>query len=216
MAKAFILDMDGVIVNSEIIWEKYEEIFLSGLLGKNIYEKIKGDLLGSTAKVIYGLAKKNGLVMEKDEFFKSYDRQAVSVYKESELTKDIEKLIEKLVSMEFNIGLVTSSRRLWIDQVIPRLKNRNSFKYILSIGDRDDLESKPSPAGYIEAMKKLNSSPAKTIILEDSNKGIESAKKSGALTICLREHLRKNYLPRGADIYIDDIAGLIRILEVIK
>lgn len=216
MAKAFIFDMDGVIINSETVWEKYEEIFLSGLLGKNIYEKIKGDLLGSTAKVIYGIAKQNGLVMKKDDFFKTYDRQAVSVYKESVLTKDIETLIEKLVSLEFNIGLVTSSRSLWIDQVIPRLKNRDSFKYILSIGDRDDLESKPSPAGYIEAMKKLNSSPAKTIILEDSNKGIQSAKQSGALTICLREHILEGHTPQGADIYIDDLASLIKLLEVTK
>ena len=68
----------------------------------------------------------------------------------------------------------------------------------------------------LEAMKKLNSTPGKTIILEDSNKGIQSAKKSGALTVCLREHLRKNYLPQGADIYIDDLASLIKLLEVTK
>src|SRR3989344_2111172 len=216
MDKAFIFDMDGVIVNSEIVWEKYQEVFLSGLLGKDIYKKIKGDLLGSTAKVIFELARKYGLALSRDEFFQKYDHQAVLVYKESKLTKDIEVLIEKLVAMNFNIGLVTSSRSLWIDQVLPRLKNRNSFKYVLSIGDRDDLESKPSPAGYLEAMKKLNSTPGKTIILEDSNKGIQSAKKSGALTVCLREHLRKNYLPQGADIYIDDLASLIKLLEVTK
>lgn len=214
--KAFIFDMDGVIINSESTWEKNENNFLSDIVGKDIYEKIKTELLGSTTLMIYDLARQNGFTMEKGLFFRKYDEQAIKVYSQSELTKDIDLLIEKLLALNFKIGLVTASRKLWIDQVLPRLKKKQAFEYILSLGERADLKPKPSPEGYLEAMKKLNSTPNKTIILEDSNKGLLSAKASGALTICLREHLPTNHISEVADMYVDNLEGLIKILEVLK
>lgn len=216
MSKAFIFDMDGVIINSESTWEKYENNFLSDIVGKDIYGKIKAEILGSTTLMVYDLARQNGFNMDKDLFLQKYDKQAIDVYSKSEITKDIDLLIDQLISMDFKIGLVTASRQIWIDQVLPRLKNKKAFEYILSLGERTDLKPKPSPEGYLEAIQKLNSSPEKTIILEDSNKGLISAKATGALTICLREHLPANHVPKEADIYIDDLASLIKILEVIK
>ena len=41
MNKAFIFDMDGVIVDSESIWISYEEKFLTKLIGRSTYVEIK-------------------------------------------------------------------------------------------------------------------------------------------------------------------------------
>jgi len=215
MNRAFIFDMDGVIVNSETIWERNEQEFLSSILGAEVYQKIKGELLGSTTPVIYDLAKRNGFKMDRDQFFQKYDAQAINVYSESQLTKDIDNLIEKLISLNFKLGLVTASRKLWIDQVLPRLNNQKAFEVVLSLSEREDLRPKPFPDGYIEAINKLDATPEETIILEDSNKGLRAAKASGAVTICLREHLPVNHVPEKADVYIDDLLSLIKILEVL-
>lgn len=214
--KAFIFDMDGVIINSETVWKKYEQEFLTDLLGDKVYKKLKGNLLGSTTQVIYELAYRNGLRMKKDLFMQRYDEQALLVYAESELTRDIDKLLQKIISLNFKMGLVTASRRLWIEQVLPKLRNRNVFQYVLSLAEREDLKPKPSPDGYLEVIKKLKSIPEKTIILEDSNKGIEAAKASGAFTICLREHLPSNYVSKKADMYIENLDSLIKFLEELK
>lgn len=213
MSKAFIFDMDGVLVNSEVTWEKRDREFF----GEALYKKIKDDLLGSTPQAIYELARKNGFQMPKDEFLRRYDELALSVYAESELTKGADELIEKLVALGFKIGLVTSSPMSWVEQVLPRLKNRNAFSYVLSIAERNDIRSKPFPDGYIEAMSELGVGPDSTVILEDSSNGIAAAKASGAFTIHLREHLpSKTYPTGGAGISIEEMASLNEFLERTK
>jgi len=213
MNKAFIFDMDGVIIDSEAKWGPHEKKFLSELLGKEVYEKIKDHLMGSTTNVIYDLARANGSNISKEAFLNAYDKQAFYIYSLSTPTNDINKLLQKLKDLNFKIGLVTSSRGVWMDEVLKKIRNRELFDYTLSLAEREDLHSKPSPDGYLEAMKVLDASPEKTIILEDSNKGVTSAKASGGFTICLREHLANDYISEGADMYIKNLKTLLTFLD---
>ena len=48
------------------------------------------------------------------------------------------------------------------------------------ISNEDVVSPKPSPEGYTVAIKKLNLKPKECMIVEDSPKGIEAAKKSNA------------------------------------
>lgn len=211
MNKAFIFDMDGVIVNSERIWTRYEKKFMPQLMGWQTYRKIKNEILGNSISNIYDIAQSMGFKMHKNEFLKIYCQYADIVYQEAKLTAGIEELITKLVSLKFKICLVSVSRQDWIDIVISKFK-KNSFDYVLSL-DSQGLKSKPDPEGYIKTIQALGMNPNNTIILEDSEKGIKAAKKSGAFTICLKENLAKNYLPKGADLYINTIKELIEKLE---
>ncbi len=214
--KAFIFDMDGVIIDSEALWGKQEKNFIIHLLGEPVYEKIKDHLMGSTVNVIYDLAREYGSTISKEAFLKQYDKQALSIYSLSKPTNDINKLLQKLSDLGFKIGLVSASRPLWIEEVLKKIRNRDLFKYTVSLAQRTDLQPKPHPDGYLEAMKVLGSAPEKTIILEDSNKGIASATASGAFTICLREHLSREYISEGADMYIENLKRLLTFLDEVS
>jgi HAD superfamily hydrolase (TIGR01509 family) len=216
MNKAFIFDMDGVIIDSESIWGQHAEKFHTELISNDIYTKIKDQVMGSTIDVIYDLACKAGLKMDKKEFIKRYDKQALYVYSLSTPTNDINKLLEKLVRLNFKIGLVSASRPLWIETALAKIKNRNLFEYVLSLDERKDLRSKPYPDGFLEAMKQLGSTPEKTIILEDSNKGLLAAKASGAFTICLTEHLPDGHVSEKADMTIENLRTLMTFLDEMK
>jgi HAD superfamily hydrolase (TIGR01509 family) len=202
--KAFIFDMDGVLIDSETVWQKRD----TGFFGKEVNEQIQDQLLGSTVQTIYKLACAHGLVMPEDEFYRRYDELAISVYAEAKLTAGLDQLLETLEALEFKIGLVSSSPRLWIDYVLARIGNREVFDYILSISDSPQLRSKPAPDGYIRAMNMLGSTPEQTIVLEDSNNGIAAAKASGAFVIGLREHVAPAYTAKGADKYVQNLAQL--------
>jgi len=214
MNRAFIFDMDGVIVNSEPVWERYEQKFLPDLMGKGTYFKIKDQILGNSVSGIYEAVSKYGLKIEKKAFERIYDQYAEMVYEEAKITDGIKELINKLIAMNFKLGLVSSSRQYWIDLVINKLSSNNPFQCILSL-DGENAKPKPSPEGYLKAIRILDSKPSLTMILEDSKRGVQAAKASSALTICLQEHLPKRYLPEGADLYVKTVIDLVNKIETI-
>jgi beta-phosphoglucomutase len=209
MNKAFIFDMDGVLIDSESVWQKTDTQFF----GKAVNEQIQDQLLGSSVQVIYDLACQHGLVMPEAEFYDRYNQLAAKVYKTAKMTAGVDQLIELLKRLGFKIGLVTSSPRLWVDLVLPRIADQAAFDYILSISDNPELRSKPAPDGYNRAIKMLGSTSEQTIILEDSNNGIASAKASGAFVIGLREHLETTYVAKGADVYVQNLSGVEEYLK---
>ena len=211
--KAFIFDMDGVLINSEPVWEKYENIFWTEWLGKERYFKIKNQMFGNSMNSNYQHALQQGLKISKKEYFQTYDKYAEVVYSEAHFTPDIGKLIKNIVRLKFQLGIVSSSRLSWINIVLEKLNVRSKFRSVISLVDTKGMRSKPFPDGYKESMRILGSIPRTTIVLEDSNSGIRAAKASNALTICLKENLPMGYNSEGADVYIEKINELVERLE---
>jgi len=212
MNKAFIFDMDGVIVNSEQIWKLFENDFLDRILGKEIAKNI-GDTVGTNVEFIYEKACALGLQMSKRVFREFYDTTAYKVYARATITPDLDKLVAFLLDHHFKLGLVSASPQNWIDQVLPRLSFTKDIECILSLDARPDLSPKPSPDGYLETMKCLGSDPAHTIILEDSNAGIESGLNSKAYTIAFTYNLIEGYTQIKADAVADTIDEVIKIVH---
>ena len=211
--KAFIFDMDGVMINSEIIWKKIDPNFLHSFFGHKIGNALVKKAHGSDINSIYKWAEQLGFKGNKSAYVKAYDDLALTVYSKAVITPGLEELFDKLISLNFKLGLVSSSRQNWIDQVLKKIPQAFKFKVIISLNDSPNLKPKPHPDGYLLAIKKLSSTPESTIILEDSNPGIKSAKASGAKTICLLENQPSGYQPTGADIYIDTIKALTLKIE---
>lgn len=213
--KAFIFDMDGVLINSETAWIPYQRNFSINLFGKEIYKKI-GSTMGITVDTIYKNAASHGFTMGLNKYYEIYDRQAKLIYKAAEPTKDINRLINFLKRKQFKLGLVSSSRGVWISMVLTKLNMQNMFDFCLSLNDEKHIKPKPYPDGYLTAMRNLNVIPQDTIILEDSNAGIASAKCSGAYTIAYREHLLSNFVQKEAEAYANNVYDVIRNVENIR
>lgn len=212
MNRAFIFDMDGVLVDSERAWLGYDDALLSELFGKEIAEKI-GNVIGMSVKVVYAKGVEYGATIDYETYVSKYDSAATRVYNRAELTPDAERLVEFLKKHGFRLGLVSSSRRKWIEQVLPRLSFKAHLEQIVSLNDREDLRPKPAPDGYIEVLQKLNADPEKSIVLEDSNTGIQAAKASRAYVIGFRGNLVPGYEQDGADTYAETMQGVMGVVE---
>lgn len=212
MNRAFIFDMDGVIVDTENAWELYGDSFLLKLFGKEIRGKV-GDAIGLTINEEYSRAIKCGFSMDKRKFNELYDEKAKYVFSKATITHGINLLTKQLMRMRFKIGLVSSSKKTWINYLLPRLSFSEDIKYIVSINDRTDLKPKPSPEAYLEAIRELGADPKMTIILEDSNRGIAAAKASGAFTIAFAQNLVKGYRQINADAKANNMEEVIEIVK---
>lgn len=212
MNKAFIFDMDGVIIDSEKAWEKYENDFLDKLLGKKISAKI-GSTTGVSVNTIYDKAKLLGFVMPRKRFQMIYDETAFRMYDIAEITLGIEELIAFLIGKNFKLGIVSSSATSWINKVLSRLSFADKFESKISLNERSNLKPKPDPDGYAESMKNLGSDARNTIILEDSNTGIAAAKASGAFTIAFTQNLMDGYKQIKADAKAKNMQEVIEVIR---
>lgn len=192
MKRAFLFDMDGVIVDSEREWQINGSDFPRQLYGNAIADAM-GDTTGTSLDFEYAFAKERGFAMPLDEFYQLYDKQAEKMYAFTHISEGTEDLVRSLKEMGFLVGIVSSSRRYWIDIVLQKLTDPHLFDYIISL-NQEGLPSKPDPAGYRRAMEDLGVTPHNTIVLEDSNHGIQAARRSGAYVIGYTGNLIKGYI----------------------
>ncbi len=212
MNKAFIFDMDGVLIDTEHAWEGLKHQMLTRLLGPDVAANI-GDLIGTSIPYLYQKAHALGSLVSQDEIAKAYRETAVDVYATSKITDNLDALVEMLLREGFRIGLVTQSPQTAIDHVLPRISFRDRLEVIISLYERDDLEMKPAPDGYLEAFRVLGADPQRSFVLEDSNPGIASAKAAGAYAIGFRGNMLASYIQKGADAYANTIDDVIKLVD---
>jgi HAD superfamily hydrolase (TIGR01509 family) len=75
------------------------------------------------------------------------------------------------------LGLASSSPRRLIEAVLrkPRLAGR----FAVSVSTEEVPAGKPSPAVYLEAVRRLGVAPARSVAVEDSSNGLRSAAAAG-------------------------------------
>lgn len=210
--RAFIFDMDGVLINSESAWIPFQDKFSTALFGPEIYKKI-GSTVGLSIDTIYEIAQKHGFNLPKADYYKIYDEQAGIIYSKAAPMMNVEVLLDFLKKNGFKIGLVSSSRQVWIDIVLDKLNIAAFFDVIISLNNHPDLKPKPHSDGYRFAMSKMNVQAHKTIILEDSNVGIQSALDSGAHTIAYKEFLVPGYKQSVAHSQASNVQDVITIIN---
>ena len=163
--------------------------------------------------MIYEWANRLGYKKPEDGFYQGYNEIAKRLYSEAPLTIGLDTLIGKLHSKHIRLGLVSSSPMEWIMRVIERLKNKSAFVFIESVNAHPHLNPKPAPDGYIAAMKELRTEPVHTLIIEDSQTGINAAIASGAHVCCFAIHNNSAKLPHGTDTVAHTIEELSQICE---
>lgn len=212
MNKAFIFDLDGVLIDDERIWEEEKAKLYLKVFGQEVANRLSSTL-GLNMEAIHERAVGCGSQIDKKTFIDAFYAIAPEIYRTAPLTKGLDTLAAFLKSQNYRIGVVSASPLSWITTVTKRLSFENDIALIISLHERQDLSHKPAPDGYLEAMQSLEASPESTIVLEDSNAGIASAKASGAFTIGLQQNLADRYSQTGADAYAataNDVIGLTK------
>lgn len=82
------------------------------------------------------------------------------------------------IRREYYIALVTTASKANCKDILHHFKRYDSFELIITHNDVEKV--KPDPEGFFKAMDYFGVSAEGTIIFEDSNPGIDAAKKTGA------------------------------------
>ena len=82
------------------------------------------------------------------------------------------------------------------------------FQFIESVDDHPELRPKPSPDGYLAAMRELHADSKRTIIIEDSQTGVNAALATNTYTCCFTAHVIEKTYAQGAHVYANTITEL--------
>ena len=108
-------------------------------------------------------------------------------------------MLKKLKSDGHTVACFTNSIRMTANLMLEKTGILDLFDLVLS--NQDVKKPKPDPSGYIQAMNHFSFSKEKTLIVEDSPKGIEAAKSSGANILVVKNPEEVNYENVAAKIF---------------
>lgn len=210
--EAVIFDMDGVIVDTEPHQIARQEEFLKHL-GTVLPEYELLRLVGTNKKMAFQTISKYNTKFENFlEYYQAYNdyyRDRPIDFTEI-LNKEIVALLDCLKDKNLKLAVASSGSMDKIDKVLDQNELRKYFDVILS-GDAFD-QSKPHPEIYFTTADKMNTSANKCIVIEDSNYGIEAAKRAGMFTIA-KEESRYPFSQDRADVIVESLSEVKRIVQ---
>lgn len=184
--KAVLFDMDGVLVDSETYWStfEHEELFPDAVPNDDID---RAETSGMNFRDIYDhLEAEYGTAISRSEWIDRFDATAETVYTERvTLLEGIHDVLEELEERDVRTALVSSSPHHWIELVLERFDLEGSFDRVVSADDID-APSKPNPGVFEHAAAELDVPPSDSLVVEDSENGIEAASRAGATVIAYR------------------------------
>ncbi len=183
MIEAVVFDLDGVIVDSEHVWDAAREA-LARERGGRWHEKAQQDMMGmSSVEWSCYMHERLGLKDPPEEISATVVRRLEATYREELPLIDGAKEAVAGLAERWPLGLASSSNRPVIDLVLD-LSGLNRF-FRATVSSEEVARGKPSPDVYLEAARRLGLDPKQTAAIEDSRNGILSARAAGMRVVAI-------------------------------
>jgi len=206
--EAVIFDLDGVLLDTEELWDEVRES-LTRERGGSWSDRAQADMMGmSSTEWSRYMHDVLGLAEPPEEISREVVHRMLDRY--AERLPLIDGAIEAVehVAARWPLGLASSSNRELIDRA---LEVSGLARYFRATVSSEEVErGKPAPDVYLDAARRLSVEPARCAAVEDSASGIRSARDAGMRVVAIpnaafpppREALAL------ADVVLDSIAEL--------
>lgn len=216
MQQAVIFDFDGVILDSEPIHYKACCLILKKIGLSVSFEEYREKYLGLTDKDLFPLLLKHKKISLNPNEIHDLIQTKINCYNEIihhsknlPIIPGLELYIQQLQKQNIPLAICSGSARIEIDTVLKNLHNGKLQSHFNVIVTAENInQGKPSPEGFLLAAKKLNITPEKCLVIEDSPHGVEAGKKAGMTVIALLTSHDKNKLKK-ADLIVQDFNELL-------
>jgi HAD superfamily hydrolase (TIGR01509 family) len=206
--EAVVFDLDGVLLDSEEIWDRAREE-LARERGGRWHDRAQRDMMGmSSTEWSRYMADVIGLPEPPEEINREVVRRLTELYREElPAIPGAREAVERLAA-RWPLGLASSSNRELIDLVLELLGVEHLF--MATVSSEEVARGKPAPDVYLEAARRLGVDPKRAAAVEDSHNGILSAKAAGMRVIAIPN---AHFPPdedalTAADVVLDSLAEL--------
>jgi HAD superfamily hydrolase (TIGR01509 family) len=207
--EAVVFDLDGVIVDSEHVWDEVREE-LARERGGRWHDRAQTDMMGMSSPEwsrymhdVIGLAESpteiDDLVVRR-----LLDRYATHL----PLIDGAVEAVTRLAKT-FPLALASSSNRPVIDAVLGAAGLVSSFE--ATVSSEEVQRGKPAPDVFLEAARRLDAPPERCAAVEDSGNGIRAAHAARMRVIAVpnRRYPPPDEAVALADVVLDSIGELV-------
>jgi HAD superfamily hydrolase (TIGR01509 family) len=181
--RAVVFDLDGVLIDSEQVWDDVREA-LARERGGRWHDRAQRDMMGMSSPEWSRYMHENiGLTESPAEINRIVVERMLERYAAGPpwLPGAIDTV--RRLAAEFVLGLASSSNRELIDLVLEAGGIADCFRATAS--SEEVAAGKPAPDVYLEVARRLDLDPHECTAVEDSHNGIRSAKAAGMRCVAI-------------------------------
>jgi HAD superfamily hydrolase (TIGR01509 family) len=183
LIEAVVFDLDGVLVDSEPVWEEVRREVVAAH-GGHWAPDAQDRLMGmSTAEWSAYLVADLGVRLSPDEVAHVVVSAMAERYRSHLPLLPGAVDAVRLMGSRFTLGLASSSPRSLIDAVLDASGLRAAFAAVRST--EEEARGKPAPDVYLTAARLLGVDPGSCAAVEDSSNGLRSAAAAGLAVIAV-------------------------------
>jgi len=187
--EAAVFDFDGTLVETlELHYRAYREVFLGrGFdLASEVFYRALGGKASETIPVMAGTPLDDGTVREIHQAKKA---AVARLFAQEPIPLLASAFLIPLLRDRVPLALVSSGSRPSIEQLLVRIGWLDCFTVVIT--GEDVVRGKPHPEPYLLAAKRLVLEPARCLVFEDSDAGIDSAQAAGMTVMDVRRSMNK-------------------------
>jgi beta-phosphoglucomutase-like phosphatase (HAD superfamily) len=181
---AVVFDLDGVIVDSEPVWERVRRAYVDehgGTWQADSQRRLMGMSTDEWARYL-----SDELRVDRTPAQVATDVVAQMAQAYADQVPLIAGAADAVSRMggSWRLGLASSSPLSLIRTVLDAANVARAFQVVLST--EDVAAGKPSPDVYLEVARRLGVDPRRCVAIEDSSNGVRSAAAAGMAVIAVR------------------------------
>ncbi len=180
--EAVVFDMDGVLVDTEHLWDEVREELTAEWGGRytpDAQQEMMGMSSHEWSRYLHDVV---GLSEPPDAINDEVVQRMLGRYEtELPVVPGAVEAVRSLAASGLRLALASSSNRELIDTVLRELELTALFE--VTVSSEEVGRGKPSPDVYLEAARRLGVDPARCAAVEDSASGIRAAHAAGMRVI---------------------------------
>ena len=180
---AVVFDLDGVLIQTEEIWDEVRGDYVVRLGGRYDDEAQRAMMGMSSKEWSLYLVDDLGVPRTAEQVNADIVELMAASYREHlPLIAGAKEAVERLAG-SFALAVASSSNRPLIDLVL-EISGLERF-FAATVSAEEVRRGKPAPDVYLEACRRLELEPGRAAAVEDSHAGIASARAAGMRVIAI-------------------------------
>ena len=208
MIEAVVFDLDGVLLDTEELWDEAR---------REIAEERGGRWRPDTQRAMMGMSSPEwsrymhdviGVPDPPERISEEVVERLAELYRRELPLVDGAIEAVRRIGARWPLGIASSSNRPLIDLFLELTRTRELFR--ATVSSEEVARGKPAPDVYLEAARRLQVEPERCAAIEDSENGIRSAAAAGMYVAAIPNRA----FPPGeearslADVVLDSVAEL--------